>query len=89
MMRYGLGGFGGVGMLVGGLFAACIALVVITLVVLAIVALVKHTGSSSKNVSPAIQGSVNNNLAILDERYAKGEIDDEEYARRKENLKKG
>ena len=83
-----MSGFGGVGMLVGGLFAACIALVVITLAVLAIVALVKYTRSGGKTDSPAIKSGINNNFAILDERYAKGEMDDEEYARRKENLKK-
>ncbi len=31
--------------------------------------------------------SGNNAFRILDERYAKGEIDDEEYRRKKENLK--
>jgi putative membrane protein len=77
MMGYGYGmmGYGwGWFMMIG----------VVVLTVLGIVALINYLQPSSKTNSH----SNNNALNILDERYAKGEITEEEYNQKKLKLKK-
>lgn len=49
--------------------------------ILLIVGAVYFINNSTKNDEPSA-------MDILDKRYASGEIDDEEYARKKENLSK-
>lgn len=77
MMGYGYGmmGYGwGWFMMIG----------VVVLTVLGIVALINYLQISSK-----ISGrSINNALNILNERYARGEITEEEYNQKKTQLKK-
>ena len=81
MMRYGgygmMGGIGGVLML---LFMLALA----TLVVLGILALLRHL----KTTRPEEQCIGTNVVDVLNERYARGEIDDEEYAIKKAALTK-
>lgn len=79
-MMYGLGygaGFGGLMMF--GLFLLLI------LVIIAVYFIVhQFSRSNAKNGS----GSTDDALEILHERYARGEIDDEEYNRKKAELRK-
>ncbi len=81
MMRYGgygmMGGIGGVLML---LFMLALA----TLVVLGILALLRYL----KTTRPEELYTGTNVLDVLNERYARGEIDDEEYAIKKAALTK-
>jgi len=79
-MMYGIGygaGFGG--FMVFGLF---LLLIVVIIAVYFIVH--QFTKSNSKNGS----GSSDNALEILHERYARGEIDEEEYNRKKAELRR-
>jgi putative membrane protein len=90
MMRYG---FGGMHMLGGWLIAAVIGLILLALAVLAVIVLVRllrHTGRHGhwQAEQPKPAGEDNSSFKILDERFAKGEIDEEEYTRKKELLKK-
>ena len=87
MMRFGLGSFivRGGSMLVGCL----IGLAVLVLIVLGVIALIRylHNSNTKENHTPT-SISVSNALNILDERYAHGEINDQEYATKKAELRK-
>lgn len=90
MMRYG---FGGMHMLGGWLIAAIIGFILLALAVLAIIALVRiirHAGRHGhwQAEQPKPANEENSSLRILDERFAKGDINEEEYTRKKELLKK-
>ncbi|MEI7884917.1 MAG: SHOCT domain-containing protein [Clostridia bacterium] len=95
MMRYGElftrgGDFGGgYGMMggAGGFLMVFMMLLILTLTVLSIIGLVKYIRSSSKH--DTISGNLANDkvLAILNERFALGEVSDEEYAKKKLALK--
>ena len=75
MMRYGFGFFG------GGFWLWCImGILLITAIVLLIVSLVRHSRRRPFDHEPP---AFMNALNILNERYARGEISDEEYARKK------
>ena len=90
-MRYGhpFGGFGGSGLRVGFVifFLVVVVLALIALALLIRLALNQRAGRpifasptrSTPAGSPALQ--------ILDERFAKGEIDEEEYKRRRDTLR--
>ncbi len=71
---YGMMGYGMIMMAVMGIIA-----------VLVIVALVKYIQRSSRNHTSSNLIS-NNALSILNERYAKGEISDEEYQKKKTEI---
>lgn len=91
MMRFGMGNFNGMrGGLQGmHLFGLLIALVVLALIVLGIIALIRYLHNSNTRANPPLlQTTTSNALNILDERYARGEIDDQEYASKKTELKK-
>lgn len=45
------------------------------------------TNSSNSSKSEPGAGNPSEALSVLNERYARGEIDDEEYSRRKKNIK--
>ncbi len=92
MMRYEGFGYGHMGLL-GGVFMFFIALAVIGLLIYLVVLLSRnakmHSGVSSHYVEKAPNTqNLNNALSILSERYARGEVNDEEYARKKEALLK-
>lgn len=75
-MHGGYGIFGGMGFM--GL-----------LLVVLVIYLIIHTLGDNRNQKQSIESDASENRALdlLNERYAKGEIDDEEYNRRKNTLK--
>ena len=85
-MRYGLYGIRGIG-LGGGLFMLLAGLVFIFLVVLCIIALIRYLRTNHK---PFDHNADNTDSAmrILNERFARGEINEEEYAKKKAELRK-
>jgi putative membrane protein len=72
----------------GWLVMTVVLILLLTLVVLAFLALFRGTGSFR---GPAEQDRRRRSSAdeILDERFARGEIDEEEYRRRREALRSG
>lgn len=85
MMRYGFGN-GGFGMMGGtwGFLMTLFMLLLIVLAILGIVALVRYLQKSKPVAVPA----ENPALMILNERYARGELNDEEYTTKKATLMK-
>jgi putative membrane protein len=76
--------YGGHGMSIIGLGIACIfMLCLIAVAVLGVVLLVHYLRKSHHNLPV----SNSNALNILNERYAKGEISDEEYKKKKADMK--
>ena len=71
-------GWGWGGMWLGPIFMIAL----LTLLVAAVVAVVRWMGGSSGNGG----GRVRTARDILDERYARGEIDREEYQRRRDDI---
>ena len=88
-MRYGF--FPGPGMMSGFLFIPVILgglfmLAIFTLTIIAIVKVLKHRHSGYR---PNGNNFVDNSaLSILNERYARGEIGDEEYQKKKAEIMK-
>lgn len=82
-----MGVFGGGAMLFGGLFF--LALLVVGIIVVVRLLKSKHAGtiSSYNNADNTFQ-NVDSAMRILNERYAKGEMPDEEYATKKAELRK-
>ena len=82
MMGYG---YNGIFMLIGGL----VLIGVIVLVVYAVVHTTSVSGRTGYQAPPEAQSASSRRaLEILAERYAKGEISDEEYNQKKAELKK-
>jgi len=61
-----------------------IPLILLALIVLSIYSIIKNNQATRNEKEP----SINNALEILDERYARGEIDEIEYEKIKKNLRK-
>ena len=77
-------GFGGFSMMIGGLLLT--ALLIYGLVVLIRREQTRsYQGAAGDGQYPVSRESA---IAILDERYARGELGDEDYARRKSELRK-
>ncbi len=72
-------GFGWMGMMFGGLMMLLFWGVLIALAILAIRAFTRPGGWRLGNVNRTVERSEDGALAILKERYAKGEIDKEQY----------
>lgn len=83
MYPYAPFAFGKVGMMIGGGVLLLVFLALLALAIVGIVLLARH-GKRSENP----KSNVYRALAILDERYAKGELTDEEYEQKKAALKK-
>ncbi|MGE3645028.1 MAG: SHOCT domain-containing protein [Beijerinckiaceae bacterium] len=82
-MMGGYGGYGGWGMGLHSIFW----LVILALIVWAVVAFTRsNAGRTSGSLGHNLPGPRSNGLAILEERYAKGEIDREEYQQKKRDL---
>lgn len=65
------------------------SVLVLAIIIIPIILLVNHTSSnSSQNTTTTPQSASNHALDILNERYARGEITDEEYRIKKEALVK-
>jgi putative membrane protein len=83
-MRYGSYGDGGIGW--GGWVAMVMMMVVFWgAIAWVIVTLVRHNGPRTDQPRP----SGSDPVEILDQRFARGEIDDEEYQRRRAILRDG
>ncbi|MEZ0090911.1 SHOCT domain-containing protein [Streptacidiphilus sp. EB129] len=83
----GWGGWGGWGL---GLFAL-LALLVLVCVVLLTVAVVRYLGRSAQHRAPQPESATVGRPTpeqLLAERFARGEIDDEEYRQRLETLRR-
>ena len=85
MMGYGYGGYGN-GMMGGiaGIFMFLVMLFFLVLVVFGFIVLMKNTRGHHMNDTT----QDDNAMKILNERYAMGEVSDEEYNKRKTELKK-
>ncbi len=79
-------GFGWAGMIFGGLMMLLFWGGLIVLGFLAFRALTRSEGWQSRNAGASTDLPANNALAILKERYAKGEIDKEQYERIRSDL---
>lgn len=82
-----MGGFGGGAMFLGGLIV--LALLVVGVILIVRLLKPRHAGTNStyQGVDNTLQ-NVDSAMRILNERYAKGEISDEEYATKKTELRK-
>lgn len=87
-MFYGFGGLsrhmfwgGGVFMMIGGL-------ILLGLFVYGIVFLMRYREPKQPLMNSIVHQDNRNALIILNERYARGEVNEEEYARKKSELKK-
>lgn len=80
MMRYGEYGYGTMGY-GWGLIMMIGVLVIVVLVIFALSRYLQNSGSTSQN------NSSSKAIEILDERYARGEITDEEYKKKKAEMK--
>ena len=79
-------GFGWMGMMFGGLMMLLFWGVLIALAIVAFRAFTRSGGWPSRDVNRTAARSEDNALTILKERYAKGEIDKEQYERMRADL---
>ena len=97
MMRYGFDGFDGFDRFghmswIGGGIMMLVGLAVLALLVVGVIALVRGSHMRHGGHQDIHAGQSNSSIQamnILDERYARGEINDEEYQRKKAELRKG
>jgi len=83
-MRYGDGGIGW-----GGWFAMVVMMVVFWgAIAWVIVTLIRQNGSRSATAAPSVPAT-SDAMQILDGRFARGEIDEAEYQRRRDVLRGG
>lgn len=78
---YGYGGYGGCGLIGGGFWMMLIPLILIGIIIFAAFKL--WGGSSVKS-----ERELDNSMEILNERFARGEINEEEYKQKKALLLK-
>jgi putative membrane protein len=91
MMRNGIYAVDGLGRhmgLGGGIFMMIGVAILIGLLVYLFVTLIRSRQPNQTSANNTAQQDSSSALGILNERYARGEIDDEEYTRRKTELKK-
>jgi putative membrane protein len=80
MMRYDGFGISLIGLCLGFFIMICF----LSLLILGVVLLIRHLRSTGQNNT---QPTISNAMNILNERYAKGEISDEEYKIKKAEIK--
>lgn len=87
--RAGLG-YGGRFIGGGNLILSVIMLILLLVILGCVIYLVVQTAKNSKKVMPVnnVQGDSAQSLKILDDRFAKGEITEEEYKAKKELILK-
>lgn len=85
MMDYGMG-WGGMGWGLGWFGMILVWVVPLILVLVGIKYLVSDGGFGSGNASNGQQAQPNKALAALEERYAKGEIDRDEFLQKRDDL---
>ena len=68
-------------MMIGGLL-------LLGILIYAVVRLTGHNQKSQPIINNPVQQDIGNALNILNERYARGELNEEEYARKKTELRK-
>lgn len=83
----GYGGFGGYGMGGYGLLGGLMMVLFWGVILLLIVGVVRWLFGSATGHRQAHPSNSQRALDILDERYARGEIEREDYLRRREDLK--
>lgn len=84
MMGYGGYGYGMMGYGWGWIMMLGI-LIIVVLIIFALVRYLQHSGNISRNISS--NNPSNRAIDILNERYARGEISDDEYKRKKAEIK--
>jgi len=72
----------------GGIFMMIGGLLLLGLLIYAVVRLTGHNQKSQPVINNPVQQDIGNALNILNERYARGELNEEEYARKKTELRK-
>ena len=72
----------------GGIFMMLGGLLLLGLLIYAVVRLTGHNQKSQTVITNPVQQDIGNALNILNERYARGELNEEEYARKKMELRK-
>lgn len=71
-----------------GLFALALFVVILAVIAWAVVTLLRHTQPPNHHASPSAPGAgASTAQRILDERFARGEIDAEEFTRRRDLLR--
>jgi len=72
----------------GGIFMMIGGLLLLGILIYAVVRLTGHNQKSQPIINNPVQQDLGNALNILNERYARGELNEEEYARKKTELRK-
>ena len=72
----------------GGIFMMIGGLLLLGLLIYVVVRLAGHNQKSQPVINNPVQQDIGNALNILNERYARGELNEEEYARKKTELRK-
>lgn len=72
----------------GGIFMIIGGLILLGLLIYGIVILTRGRHTNQPVTNSIVQQDIGNALNILNERYARGEVSEEEYARKKTELRK-
>lgn len=87
-MFYGFGGLSHRMVWGGGIFAVIGGLILLVLLIYGITLLTRHRQPSQPITNNAVQQDIGLALNILNERYARGEVNEEEYSRKKTELRR-
>lgn len=87
-MFYGFGGLSRHMVWGGGIFMMIGGLILLGLFIYGIVILTRHREPNQPMTNSFVHQDNGNALNILNERYARGEVNEEEFARKKSELRK-
>ena len=87
-MFYGFGGLSRHMVWGGGIFMMIGGLILLGLLIYGIVILTRHRETNQPMTNSLVHQDNGNALNILNERYARGEVNEEEYVRKKSELRK-